>query len=181
MGLDMYLYKKTYVQNWSYQSKDDTHTITVKKGGKVRKDIKPERVSEITEHVGQWRKFNALHSWFINNFADGVDDCRMIYVGEDGLKQALEVLQKVKAALDKAGKKVASIHVGWKDGEKMYEDMEVYDADEVEKLLPTASGFFFGGTEYDEYYYDEVCRTIELFEELLKEESDGDYYYEASW
>jgi len=180
MGLDMYLYKKTYVQNWEHTPDERKHVITVKMGGKKRKDIKPERISEITESVGYWRKFNALHSWFVQELADGVDDCRELYVGEDGLKNALDVLQKVKTALDKAGKKVASIHVGWKDGEKMYEDMEVYDADEVTKLLPTAEGFFFGGTEYDDYYYNEVCNTIKLFEELLEEEG-GDFYYQASW
>jgi hypothetical protein len=48
-------------------------------------------------------------------------------------------------------------------------------------LFPTASGFFFGGTEYDEYYIEQVNETIELIEGLLKEDENGDYYYQASW
>jgi len=30
MGLDMYLYKKTYVQNWEHQTPEQRHTISVK-------------------------------------------------------------------------------------------------------------------------------------------------------
>jgi len=47
-------------------------------------------------------------------------------------------------------------------------------------LFPTSSGFFFGGTEYDEYYQQQVSETIEMITDLLKEEG-GDYYYQASW
>lgn len=180
MGLDMYLYKKTYVKNWNFMSKEEKHTITIKKGGKKVTTIKPERISEITEEVAYWRKFNALHNWFVQKLADGVDDCREIYVTPKDLKELLETLKEVKTALDKAGKKVVSVHTGWKNGKEIYEDMEVYDSTEVEKLLPTAEGFFFGGTEYDDYYYNDVCKTIELLEELLKEGA-GDFYYQASW
>ena len=32
MGLDMYLYKKTYVKNWDHNDKKDHYEITIKKG-----------------------------------------------------------------------------------------------------------------------------------------------------
>ena len=54
------------------------------------------------------------------------------------------------------------------------------DKNNAKKLLPTTSGFFFGGTDYDEYYFDECKRTVKLFEDLLKEKG-GDYYYSSSW
>jgi hypothetical protein len=151
MGLDMYLHKKTYVKNWNHMSKEEKHQITVKKGGKVRKDIKPERISEITEQVGYWRKFNALHNWFVQNCQGGRDECQETYVSEEKLKELLDALKTIAAA----------------------------DAKTAKKVLPTASGFFFGGTDYDEYYFQDVKETIVLLEELLKEE--GDYYYRASW
>jgi hypothetical protein len=182
MGLDMYLHKKTYVRNWDFMTPEEKNIITIKKGGVERTDIKPERISEITENVGQWRKFNALHNWFVQNLADGVDDCKELYVERKALEILLDTLKKVKRILNKAEKKSVSVHVGWKDGKEFYEDMDVYDiSDKIEKLLPTTSGFFFGGTEYDEYYYEEVCSTIKLFTELLKEEGGGDFYYQASW
>jgi hypothetical protein len=49
-------------------------------------------------------------------------------------------------------------------------------------LLPTAPGFFFGNTEYDEYYYDTLAHTAARLELLLTEEyADWDFYYQASW
>ena len=82
MGLDMYLYKKSYVQNWEHTPTENKHTISIKKGGKVRKDIKPERICYITEQIAYWRKFNALHGWFVNECASGVDECQDMSPGK---------------------------------------------------------------------------------------------------
>jgi len=181
MGLDMYLYKKTYVQNWKHTPKEQKYSISIKRGGKKVTTIQPNRISEITESVGYWRKFNALHNYFVQNFADGVDDCKEMYVPKEDLEKLLDVLRKVKKILDKSKKKKSNIVVGWANGEEMREDVEVYDSDKIEELLPTAPGFFFGGTEYDDYYYDQVTHTIGLFEALLEEDDISDFYYEASW
>lgn len=162
-------------------SPEEKHKITVKQGNKVRKDIKPERISEIAEEVAYWRKFNALHNWFVQNCADGEDDCREMYVDNEKVKELVDTLKKVKASLDKSKKKTVQVEVGWSNGEKMYEDIEVFaDTEVAEELFPTQSGFFFGGTEYDTYYYNEVVDCIKLFEEVLADKR-GDYYYRASW
>jgi len=167
MGLDMYLSKKTYVKNWEHMSDAEKHKITVKLGGKIRKDIKPERISYIIEEIAYWRKFNALHNWFVENCAEGVDDCKEVYVEPSKLKVLLDNLKKVKASLDKSGKKsIGSI--------KVFTDTAL-----ANELLPTQSGFFFGGTEYDEWYYNDVVQTIKLLDGLS--EDDGDLYYRASW
>jgi hypothetical protein len=150
MGLDMYLHKKTYVKNWDHQTADEKHQISIKKGGKVRKDIQPKRISSIEEEVAYWRKFNALHKWFVENVQKGVDDCGDYYVDVDKLKELLAELEKV-----------------------------VKDKSKAAEILPTASGFFFGGTEYDEYYFQDVKDTIKVLKELVKEE--GDFYYHSSW
>ena len=52
MGLDMYLHRKTYVKNWNHSEESEKHEVIVYKGGSVRKDIDPKKVSEITEEVG---------------------------------------------------------------------------------------------------------------------------------
>ena len=181
MGLDMYFTKHTYVKNWEHTPADKKHTITVKQGGKVRKDIDTKKITNIVEEVAYWRKFNALHNWFVNNCADGVDDCKQIYVDKSQIQELVDTLKKVKASLDKSGKRVVQVETGWANGEKMYSDVEVYvDTEVADELFPTASGFFFGGTEYDKYYYDELVDTLNIFEELLKDEI-ADYYYQASW
>lgn len=151
MGLDMYLSRRSYVKNWDFMDDKEKHTISIKKGGKVRKDIKPERISYIVEQVGCWRKFNALHNWFVANVQDGNDNCGEYYVDHNQLEKLLEDLKSINN-----------------------------DSKIAEQKLPTASGFFFGGTEYDEYYFSEVQRTIELIEELL-EDKEGSFYYSSSW
>lgn len=184
MGLDMYLYKKTYVKNWGHTPKEQRHSITVRMGGKVRNDIKRNRIVSIVEEVAYWRKFNALHAWFVTNCADGVDDCKEVYVETSQLKELLENLKKIKASLDKSDKKKVKVKTGWsrKEGDT-YADIDVFtDTSLAEELLPTQSGFFFGGTEYDDYYYQDIVETIKTFEELLVEEANGgDFYYRASW
>ena len=55
-------------------------------------------------------------------------------------------------------------------------------AEEVAKLLPPTSGFFFGGKDIDQFYLEDVRMTVEVLEqELNGEESDAEYYYRASW
>lgn len=52
-------------------------------------------------------------------------------------------------------------------------------------LLPTKGGFFFGSTDYDEYYF-ESCKeaVINLESMLVKDQFNEDkiaYYYYSSW
>jgi hypothetical protein len=182
MGLDMYLSKKTYVKNWDFQDKSEKHSVTIKKGGKVRTDIKPERVSYITEGVAQWRKANHIHQWFVSNCQNGEDNCGEYYVSNEQLQELVDACKKVKESLEKSGTKKVQVEVGWRGGEKMYEDIDVYtDTELAEELLPTQPGFFFGGTDYDKWYVHGLDETINQIEPLLQEEGDGDFYYQSSW
>ena len=45
-------------------------------------------------------------------------------------------------------------------------------------LLPTKSGFFFGSTDYDSYYWSDLENTVEQLSNL---DPHCDYYYQASW
>ena len=45
-------------------------------------------------------------------------------------------------------------------------------------LLPPQDGFFFGGTEISEYYFQDLKDTIEIIDGLNE---GGNYYYRASW
>jgi len=183
MGLDMYLNKKTYVKNWEHMKADRLHKITIKRGGKIRKEIKPERISYIIEEVAYWRKANAIHDWFIRECGDGDDDCRDMYVSSDDLKRLVETCKKVVAASKLVKGKIKNGYT-YEDGKEVpiMEDGEyIEDATVAKELLPTAEGFFFGSTDYDEYYLADVKETIAMLEPLLAEEGDGDYSYRASW
>ena len=181
MGLDMYLNKKTYVKNWSHMEPEQLHEVIVKKGGKVVKEIQPDRVSSIEEQVAYWRKENHIHAWFVNNVQDGEDDCREYPVSREQLKELVDTCEKVLASLDNSPKKKVKVKVGWQGGKELYEDIDVYVNTELaEELLPTQAGFFFGGTEYDEWYVKGLENTLNQITPLLSEE-EGDFYYQASW
>lgn len=195
MGLDMYLSKKSYVKSWSHNEKN--HVVTVKFDGKSRPDIKPKRISYVEEEVMYWRKANHIHAWFIRECADGEDNCQPVYVGVSQLEELRDLCVRVQAILDKAEKtKVVSVKVGWRNGEDWFKDVNTYEDDVVEEvnaLLPPQSGFFFGNTLIDEWYYEQTKRTAEELTAILNENEKAqaaakeqrfytsDFYYEASW
>ncbi len=150
MGLDMYLEKRTYVKQWDHQSAEEKHEVVVTKGGQPT-NIDPKKVKYIIEEAGYWRKANQIHRWFVENVQNGVDNCGDYYVGSEKLAELLELCKKVKA-----------------------------DHSLADELLPSASGFFFGGTEYDEWYFNDIENTIAVLEEALEDER-ADYYYSSSW
>ena len=150
MGLDMYLNKRTYVQQWEHQKPEEKYNVEVTKGGETA-NINPKKVKYIIEEAGYWRKQNQIHRWFVENIQNGTDDCGEYYVSKDALASLLELCEKVKA-----------------------------DNTLADELLPGASGFFFGGTEYDEWYFNGIDNTIEILKEALEDEN-GEYLYSSSW
>ena len=124
--------------------------------GKSAKEIKPERITHIEEEIGYWRKANQIHSWFVQNAQNGNDDCGSHYVSVELLEQLLAVCKKVE------------------------EDNELASI-----LLPTQQGFFFGGYEYDEWYFEQLEETVEIIDGILTEMKENDayyeFYYESSW
>lgn len=116
-----------------------------------RHEITVKKGGEIVEEVGYWRKANAVHAWFVENVQDGRDECQTSYVDGGSLRKLLELVNQVLA-----------------------------DHSLAPELLPTKSGFFFGGTNYDEWYFKDLEDTKVILEAALADDS-GDYYYHASW
>ncbi len=154
MGLDMYLSKKTYVQNWSHMTPDKRHSVTVKCGGVDVPHIKPERVSYIEEQIHSWRKSNQIHRWFVENVQGGMDNCEEYFVSRDNLRDLLHECRQVIAKPDHSS-----------------------------EILPTVEGCFFGSTDYDEFYFQDIKETAEMLEKVLEEEPENqcDFYYRSSW
>lgn len=183
MGLDMYLTRRTYVKNWDHPSPDRRHHITVMRGGQIREDIKPDRISYIVEEVGYWRKANAIHKWFVDHCQGGVDECQETPVEVDKLQELVDLCKKVLSSVELVD---GQIHTSttYVPGGKIIENVEpgqvVAQPHIAEKLLPTSSGFFFGGTNYDQYYIEDLKQTIDMIEPLLSDD-EGEYYYRSSW
>lgn len=183
MGLDMYLSKRTYVKNWKHTKPEHKHEIIVKKAGKPT-HVKPERIAEISEDVAYWRKANQIHNWFVKNVQNGVDNCGHYHVSREQLKELVETCEKVLAASKLVKGKVKNGET-LKDGEwipVMEDGKLIKDSSVAQELLPTGSGFFFGSTEYNEYYVQDLKETIEQVNAILAEgEDSGDFYYHSSW
>lgn len=96
--------------------------------------------------IGYWRKANAILNLIETTCKpEGIEDCERIYITVDQIKTMLHICKQVKENPDIAHEK-----------------------------LPTQSGFFFGSTEYDDYYFETINYTIELFEKVLTFMSKGD-------
>jgi hypothetical protein len=48
-------------------------------------------------------------------------------------------------------------------------------------ILPPQSGFFFGSTDVDEYYYEQLKNTVQMLTALDLDDSDASYHYRSSW
>jgi hypothetical protein len=183
----MYLEKRYYVKNWDYQKPEEKHTITILKGDKPS-TIDTSKISYITVEAMYWRKANAIHNWFVENCGDGDDDCEETYVPAEKLKELLNIINMI---LDNAKLIPGKIQNGYKiekgpDGEMtqvavMEDGMIMNNSAMAAELLPTASGFFFGSYDYDQWYFEGLQRTQKELTELLKVDDNGEYYYQASW
>lgn len=117
----------------------------------------PWKINNVSFEAGYWRKANQIHKWFVDNVQDGVDECKEHEVSREQMEQLLSVCKRV----------IADPKLG-------------------EELLPAASGFFFGPTEYDEFYLGNIEDTISILEEILSPENEEkyrfvDFYYQSSW
>lgn len=131
--------------------------------------------------VGYWRKANAVHAWFVKNVQDGVDDCGQYPVRRQKLEELSELCQRVLQALvvEEGMVQRSQQYVGGVWVPKMAEGQVIVNPDVAHELLPTQEGFFFGGTDYDEYYIQDLVHTVEICQRALAD--GGDYYYQASW
>jgi hypothetical protein len=155
----MYLSKRTYVKNWNHMPAEERHTITVT--GPSANRIKPERIAYIEEQVAYWRKANAIHQWFVTHCQDGVDDCRDASVSHEQLTELRDLCVSL-----------------W----ETYKTDPAAAIERAMRELPPLAGFFFGSTEIDVYYWNDIEDTIALLNIALAEESDwGEFQYRSSW
>ena len=106
--------------------------------------------------VAYWRKANQIRNWFVEHIDEFEYDDDGEYYGV-----TKDLLEELIADC----KKVLSNH------------------DLAEEILPTSGGFFFGSTEYDEYYFEQLKDTIEQCEKVIAE-TDWDnevVVYHESW
>jgi hypothetical protein len=156
MGLDMYLKATRYVNGWDNQTIEQKRDFAVilKKIGLTGADVEPNSPSmDISVTVGYWRKANAIHSWFVNNVQGGRDECQTAYVSREQLIQLKTVCLEV-----------------------------LIDNDKADELLAPVSGFFFGSTDIDQWYLNDLKHTVEIINKCLSDKfKDFSFQYRSSW
>ncbi len=182
MGLDMYLTRRTYI------TPDERKTIKL---SGIERPIDPARVKYISEDAGYWRKANQIHRWFVENVQDGNDDCQAYTVSREQLQELLELVNKVLDASKlvkgkvKNGETLQTDLQGNSYWQPDYEDGEyIEDLTVAKELLPTQAGFFFGGTDYDQWYINDLKETKRILTAALSKKDDtyhSDYQYQSSW
>lgn len=154
MGLDMYLSAKKYMSKYF----DEADVERIKKVNDIFGVTGIEDgdygAQEVTFRVAYWRKANAIHKWFVDNVQDGVDECQETWVSREQLQQLLDICKEIIETPKKAN-----------------------------TLMPTQSGFFFGSTDYDDWYMQDVTFTAERLEKILADPAftKADFYYQSSW
>lgn len=106
---------------------------------------------EVQFTVGYWRKANAIHNWFVQNVQDGEDECKPHYVDRERLVQLRDDCRLEMLVPAGAG------------------------------VLEPTSGFFFGSTERDEWYFRSLEDTIKIIDECLELDSKWSFEYQSSW
>jgi hypothetical protein len=160
-------------QATGYQKEDYFEPARSKLRGIAPKEI---------EEAGYWRKANAIHPWFVENVQDGNDDCKNYYVSKEDIEALLDTVNTV---LNTSELVEGTITNGYRfENSKGIPITEkgkyIKDPTVAQALLPTTEGFFFGSTDYDQYYYQDLVDTKKILENTL-EDDEGDYEYQASW
>ena len=188
MGLDQYLTRKVYYGG-KYRGKDGfkgKHTLKISGDFAKEHKIDITRISYIEEDTAYWRKANAIHKWFVDNVQEGKDDCKSYDVSTEQLEELLELCNKVIKASKLVEGKINNGYSFDKDGNKKHNKIDgkfMSDYSVAEEMLPVAEGFFFGSTDYDEYYYDDIKYTQKIIKEILAKKYDhnSEFYYQSSW
>lgn len=88
--------------------------------------------------IFQWRKANQLRAWFVR-------------------RASLNPNEEVEVVLDKA------------DIIQLRNDIQsaLLNPKRAPYILPTQAGFFFGSTDYDDYYFETLAGTHDVLERIL--------------
>ena len=180
----MYLNKKIYI-GAEYDFNGIEGKIEITQHGKPI-PINFNKVTYITEEAVYWRKANQIHKWFVDNIQNGVDDCGEYYVSKENLEALLkkinDLFEEVKPYIDLSAIDFSEIEP------KEFDEMIASNMEKINvicnKYLPTQSGFFFGGVNYNYWYFDDLAFTKKELEKLLEDNEEnkvGNLYYHSSW
>lgn len=158
MGLDMYLYlSNTFSSKYGRDEEKEAENVKAVATMMGAEDFLKEddlQFADVKLQVAYWRKANAIHKFFVDTCANGVDECQDIYVPSEKLMELKNRCEKV---------------------------LENHDL--ASELLPSQSGFFFGSTDYDEWYFEDLENTVKQISKVIEKATNShlSVCYRASW
>ena len=172
MSLCMYLRKKAYpyIDHSNYTNNKITAKVVLETNYSTLTsfEVSPSSSFELGEVY--WKRVNPIHDWFVNETRFGNDEERTFEISEDSLKDLLDICKEILKEKELNGRDSAILL--------------------AEETLPTRAGFSFETTEYQDYYFSTLERTITDVESLISidvpKKVDGitfwSYYeYTSSW
>lgn len=212
MGLDMYVtirHKDTQSKLDAYEawnskySYEEYERLTDEQKEEYR-NSEPEYNEDIYgKQLMYWRKANQIHNWFVQNCQGGVDNCERYVITVADLIKLKELCEKILTMTVVKQELRPTFLNGWfSEPEHVMQDVRLLTYEGMKfasEHLPSSSGFFFGNTDYNDYYVWDVEDTVKqindtldtlnceygfaLNSDLVTGEYNGDYIieYSASW
>ncbi len=123
MGLDMYLNGRKNL--WDRKRVEDGFTV-----------------NSVEIELGYWRKHPNLHGFIVKTFANGKDECQVIELDEDKLKQLIAAVEQDRLI------PTTGFFFGASDGSEKEGDLKILNA-----ALAWLNGVENKGDEYRTVYY----------------------------
>ena len=163
MGLDIFFYKFKKA-DWEMANELKEAIANEPDDEKANKmiDEANEMLPDIQTKIGSFRKVNFLMAFF--NYTDiDEDDCEYKEVSR---KQLQELKDRCARIITQHG-----------EGEEYTEN----DIALAKELLPTQSGFLWGSTEYDKWYFADVKEVLEWVNGVLDALGDDEVITIQPW
>jgi hypothetical protein len=187
MGLDQYLYKTKYLSHWDHSKGSPEYEAAENVLLATGLEAHPQSGGvEVKVTAIYWRKANMIHRWIMANCFEEIPDVRY-EVTKDNLIDLRAACQKVLKSAKLVDAKVVGgrVLVDGEWQETLVDGQVVMNPQTAIDVLPTLGGFFFGSTEYDEWYIKDLEYTVEEIDRVLADETDGSldgwFEYYASW
>lgn len=133
------------------------------------------------EEVAYFRKVNCLVAWVEHNVRE-FDNCEDVVLSKEDITNLRDDARKVVEILKNAKFYNQEYECGSSFDNKtntrkvMIETKKVYkDIDDVLLILPTQEGFFYGDTDIDEYYFENIKRIVKEMNKILREIDFNEY------
>ena len=152
----------------------------------VRRTVNMEKQRTVTERrdetLAYFRKVNFIQKFFEDRYE--VPDDESVPITKEDLQELADLCERVMSKFEEWDSTKESL-----DSDDQVEPPK-HIQEYAEELLPTCDGFFFGSTDYDRWYFNDVKYVLKTVKEVLQEVEDSyevedadDYqlFYRAWW